>query len=79
VPVRGLLLINPRAGKEEPTTATLESAAWARGIDVHVLQEGEDPAELARAAETEMVLETPIERGIEAGALRVLVPRPPRR
>jgi diacylglycerol kinase family enzyme len=53
--VRGLLLINPRAGTEEPTTDNLGTAARARGIDVHVLQEGEDPAELARAAETEVL------------------------
>ena len=53
--MRGLLLINPRAGTEEPTTDNLGTAARARGIDVHVLQEGEDTAELARAAETEVL------------------------
>jgi len=53
--VRGLLLINPRAGREEPTVDDLETAARARGVDVHILQEGEDPAELARAAETEIL------------------------
>jgi diacylglycerol kinase family enzyme len=55
LPVRGLLLINPRAGTDEPTTDDLGNAARARGIDVHVLQEGEDPAELARSAESEIL------------------------
>jgi diacylglycerol kinase family enzyme len=51
--VRGLLLINPRAGTESPTTEELAQAARSRGVDVHVLGEGDDPAELARAADAE--------------------------
>jgi diacylglycerol kinase family enzyme len=46
----GFLLINPRAGTEEPTAEELVEAAEAHGIRTHVLREGEDPAELARAA-----------------------------
>jgi diacylglycerol kinase family enzyme len=46
----GFLLINPRAGDDEPTAEELVEAAEARGIRTHVLREGEDPAELARAA-----------------------------
>jgi diacylglycerol kinase family enzyme len=53
--VRGFLLINPRAGTESPTVEELREAARSRGIDAHVLQEGEDPAELARGAETEVL------------------------
>lgn len=53
--VRALLLINPRAGSESPTTDELAQAARERGIDVHVLDEGDDPAELARAAEAEIL------------------------
>jgi diacylglycerol kinase family enzyme len=53
--VRGLLLINPRAGTDSPGTAELADAAQARGIEVHVLQEGDDPAELARRADAEVL------------------------
>jgi len=51
--VRGLLLINPRAGSESPTTDELREAAEARGVEVRVLGEGDDPVELARGAEAE--------------------------
>jgi diacylglycerol kinase family enzyme len=47
----GYLLVNPGAGTEEPSAEELVSAAETRGIRTHVLREGEDPAELARAAE----------------------------
>jgi diacylglycerol kinase family enzyme len=53
--VRGFLLINPRAGTERPTTVELENAAQAHGVDVHVLREGDDPAALARKADTEVL------------------------
>jgi diacylglycerol kinase family enzyme len=53
--VRGLLLINPRAGTESPTTKELRNEARARGIDVHVLEEGEDVAQLAGDAEVEVL------------------------
>jgi diacylglycerol kinase family enzyme len=51
--VRGFLLINPRAGTDSPTTDELRAAAEERGLAVHVLGEGDDPAELARAADTD--------------------------
>jgi diacylglycerol kinase family enzyme len=51
--VRGFLVINPRAGTTRPTTEELEQAARGRGVEVHVLREGEDAAELARAADVE--------------------------
>jgi diacylglycerol kinase family enzyme len=51
--VRALLLINPRAGAESPTTDELRDEALARGIDAHVLEEGEDVAELARRADVD--------------------------
>jgi len=44
------LLINPRSGKDSPTADELAAEARARGIDTHVIQEGEDLAEIARAA-----------------------------
>jgi diacylglycerol kinase family enzyme len=45
------LLVNPRAGSGRPSTEELVEAAKERGIDTHVLREGENPAELARAAD----------------------------
>src|ERR671935_1004323 len=44
------LLVNPRAGTERPSAEELVAAAQERGIRTHVLREGEDAAELARAA-----------------------------
>ena len=44
----GFLLINPRSGKGRPTVDELAAAARERGIDVHVLREGDDPAALMR-------------------------------
>jgi diacylglycerol kinase family enzyme len=51
----GLLLINPRAGTASPTTDELSDQARSRGIEVHVLREGEDAVELARAADSEVL------------------------
>src|ERR671936_1627399 len=44
------LLVNPRAGTEEPSAEELVGAALEQGIRTHMLREGEDAAELARAA-----------------------------
>src|SRR5919201_5783363 len=44
------LLVNPRAGTEEPSAGGLVRAALEQGIRTHMLREGEDAAELARAA-----------------------------
>jgi diacylglycerol kinase family enzyme len=46
----GFLLVNPRAGTGRPSTEELVEVARERGIDTHVLREGEDAAEVARAA-----------------------------
>jgi diacylglycerol kinase family enzyme len=53
--VRALLVINPSAGSERPTTEELAEAARERGIEAHVLGEDDDPAELARAADVEIL------------------------
>jgi diacylglycerol kinase family enzyme len=53
--VRALLLINPRAGTESPTQEELRDEALARGIDAHVLEEGEDIVELAGRADVEVL------------------------
>ncbi|HEX6699492.1 MAG TPA: diacylglycerol kinase family protein [Gaiellaceae bacterium] len=49
------LLVNPRAGDARPAPEELAEAAVARGIDVHVLRESEDPAELARGASADAI------------------------
>jgi diacylglycerol kinase family enzyme len=49
------LLINPRSGKGWPTADELAVEARAAGVETHVLQEGEDPAELARASTAEVL------------------------
>src|SRR5919198_5744295 len=46
----GFLLVNPHAGTERPSAEELVEAAEMQGIRTHVLREGEDPEELARAA-----------------------------
>jgi diacylglycerol kinase family enzyme len=48
--MKRLLLLNPRSGTDSPSPDELRDAAQARGVDVHFLEQGEDPAELARAA-----------------------------
>jgi diacylglycerol kinase family enzyme len=49
--VRGFLVINERAGTESPTANELAAVARERGVETHVLREGEDAAELARTAD----------------------------
>ena len=46
----GFLLVNPRAGDNRPSTEELLEAARRRGIETHVLREGDDAFELAREA-----------------------------
>ena len=47
----GLLLINPRSGSSRPDADELAREAEARGVEAHILRQGEDAGELARAAE----------------------------
>jgi diacylglycerol kinase family enzyme len=51
--VAGFLLVNPRAGDDRPSADELVEAARARGVETHVLTEGEDPHELARRADAD--------------------------
>ncbi len=46
----GLLLVNPRAGGGRVGVDELVAAARRRGTETHVLDDGEDPAAIARAA-----------------------------
>jgi diacylglycerol kinase family enzyme len=49
--LEGFLVINPRSGKGSPTAEELEREARAHGIETHVLREGDDPGDVARAAD----------------------------
>ena len=49
----GFLLINPRAGNASLCPDELAGKARARGIDAHVLEEGERAAEVARTAQAD--------------------------
>jgi diacylglycerol kinase family enzyme len=49
--VARFLIVNPRAGEERPSADELVAAARERGIEPHVLEEGEDPTEIARSAD----------------------------
>jgi diacylglycerol kinase family enzyme len=53
--VAGFLLINPRSGKGSPSAEELDADARRLGIETHVMREGEDPAELARAADADVL------------------------
>jgi diacylglycerol kinase family enzyme len=48
-----VLFVNPRSGDDRPSADELASEARSRGVQVHVLEEGEDVAELARAADAD--------------------------
>lgn len=50
VRVAGFLIINPRAGDERPSADELRDEAERLGVQTHVLQKGEDVAEIARSA-----------------------------
>ena len=50
VRVAGFLIINPRAGDERPSADELRDEAERLGVKTHVLQEGEDVAEVAKSA-----------------------------
>jgi diacylglycerol kinase family enzyme len=48
--VERLLLINPRSGDDDPSPDELRQAARERGVETHLLEQGDDPLELARAS-----------------------------
>jgi diacylglycerol kinase family enzyme len=50
-----VLVINPRSGKGSPNAAELADAARELEIEPHLLAEGEDPAEAARASGAEIL------------------------
>jgi diacylglycerol kinase family enzyme len=53
--MRTFLIVNPRSGSGSPSAEELREAAESRGANVHFLREGEDPQELARGAEADVL------------------------
>ena len=51
----GFLIVNPRSGSADPSADELVEEARRRGLEVHVFEPGEDPAELARAARADVL------------------------
>jgi diacylglycerol kinase family enzyme len=51
----GFLIVNPRAGDDRPSTDELVEAARRRGVETHVLREGEEPFELAWHADASVL------------------------
>lgn len=49
--VRGFLVVNPRSGNGRPSADELAAEAERLGVKVHMLEEGQDPAEAAREAD----------------------------
>ena len=49
------LIINPRSGTSSPSPEDLVDAARRRAVEVHLLQEGEDLAEVARRANADVL------------------------
>jgi diacylglycerol kinase family enzyme len=53
--VGGLLIVNPRSGRGGPEPEELARAASELGVESHVLSEGEDPVEVARSADVDVL------------------------
>ena len=53
--MKAMLFVNPRSGDGSPDAGELEAAARERGVEVHVLAEGDDLVELARSADAEVL------------------------
>lgn len=51
----GLLLVNPRSGDGRPSADGLRAEAERRDIRVRLLREGDEPAELAREADADVL------------------------
>jgi diacylglycerol kinase family enzyme len=76
------LLINPRSGDDDPSPDELAAAAREKGVDAHLLQPGEDAAELARASGAEILgmaggdgsLAPVAQAAIDTGAAFVCIP-----
>jgi diacylglycerol kinase family enzyme len=49
------LIVNPRSGNDSPSVEELSDAARERGIDVHLLEDGDDLPEIARRANADVL------------------------
>lgn len=52
---QAFLVVNPRSGDGEPSAEELAAAARERGVEAHLLKEGEDPGEVARSSNAEIL------------------------
>jgi diacylglycerol kinase family enzyme len=55
VPLGALLIVNPRSGRGGPEPEELVQAAERLGVETWVLQDGEDPAEIARFSDPDVL------------------------
>jgi diacylglycerol kinase family enzyme len=53
--MKRFLILNPRSGSDSPSTEELREAAESRGIDVHVLADGDDLGRVASDAGADIV------------------------
>jgi diacylglycerol kinase family enzyme len=53
--MRSFLILNPRSGNDSPSSDELRDEAQRRGIEVHVLREGDDLEAVARGAEADVL------------------------
>lgn len=53
--MKGFLIVNPGSGSGSPSAEELSAEAGKRGIDVHLLGDGDDLQELARAADADVL------------------------
>lgn len=53
--MRATLFVNPRSGTDDPSVEELVTVAEGLGISVHVLRDGDELVELARAAEADVL------------------------
>jgi diacylglycerol kinase family enzyme len=80
--VSGLLLVNPRSGDGRPSADDLRAEAERRGIQVRLLGDGDEPAEIAREADADVLgmaggdgsLAPVAEAALERGLPFVVVP-----
>jgi diacylglycerol kinase family enzyme len=76
------LLINPRSGDASPSPDELAAAARPLGVEVHVLDEGDDPCEVARSSGAEVLgiaggdgsLAAVAQAALDTGAAFVCIP-----
>ena len=80
--MKGLLIVNPRSGRARPDTESVVAEARRLGIETHLLQPGDDPAEVARRSSAEVLgvaggdgsLAPVANAALERGAAFVCVP-----